>query len=79
MLMHYFLIQELFGGKLYRNLDIGLVSSTMTEVWLAGMTLPKNNGPADGLKNGHKSVIAGVDHVAFAPSKSRPKRIRIPS
>lgn len=75
MLMHYFLIQELFGGKLYRNLDIDLVSSTMTEVWMAGMNVPA--APANGTKNGHKHKSNGVDHLALASSKSRPKRTRI--
>ena len=76
MLMHYFLIQELFGGKLYRNLDLDAVSSTMTEIWLAGMNVPAGAGA---LRNGDRSIASDVDQIAFVPSKSRPKRIRIPS
>ncbi len=40
MVVYHFLIQELFGGKHYHDIDIDQASVTLTEMWLRGM-LPR--------------------------------------
>ncbi|MBI4463797.1 MAG: TetR/AcrR family transcriptional regulator [Acidobacteria bacterium] len=37
MVVYYALVQELFGGKLWRRFDTKHVSQTLTEIWLEGM------------------------------------------
>ena len=37
MFVYHFMIQELFGGKKYQDLDIEEVSETLTDIWLRGM------------------------------------------
>jgi len=38
MVTYHFLIQELFGGKRQRKFDPRMVSETLTDIWLQGMT-----------------------------------------
>ncbi len=40
MVVYHFLIQELFGGKHYHDIDVDQASATLTEMWLRGM-LPR--------------------------------------
>jgi TetR/AcrR family transcriptional regulator len=37
MFVYHFMVQELFGGKKYQDLDIDNVSETLTDIWLRGM------------------------------------------
>jgi AcrR family transcriptional regulator len=38
MSLHYFMVQELFGGSQQRDFDLKQVCNTVTAVWLGGMT-----------------------------------------
>jgi len=38
MVTYHFLIQELFGGKRFTKFDPRVVSATLTDIWLRGMT-----------------------------------------
>jgi AcrR family transcriptional regulator len=40
MFFYHFLIQELFGGKKVQDYDVKIVSRTLTDLWLSGMTAP---------------------------------------
>ncbi|MBI4463499.1 MAG: TetR/AcrR family transcriptional regulator [Acidobacteria bacterium] len=44
MVIYHILIQELFGGKHYKDFDPQHVSETLTDIWLEGMKVqPKEN------------------------------------
>ena len=49
MVTYHFLIQELFGGKRHAKYDLHIVSETLTDIWLQGMTR------VDGRKTGGRS------------------------
>jgi AcrR family transcriptional regulator len=70
MLMHHFLIQELFGGKHYQKFDIEKVSAIFTKIWLAGM---ENTAVKDGSANGHFVAHTHGDFRKVKPSKARLK------
>ena len=66
MLMHYFLMQELFGGKHYQHFHYQKVAEELTRIWLAGMR--KNN-----TKNGRNPLqtsAASADHHVVRTSKT---------
>jgi AcrR family transcriptional regulator len=70
MLMHHFLIQELFGGKHYQKFDVEKVSATFTQIWLAGM---ENTAVQDRATNGHFAGHTNGDFRRLKPSKARLK------
>jgi AcrR family transcriptional regulator len=37
MFVYHFMVQELFGGKKYQDLDVDEVSETLTDIWLRGI------------------------------------------
>lgn len=43
MIVHHFLIQELFGGKRYQKFDARHVVDTLTDIWLRGMLTANGN------------------------------------
>ena len=57
MVVYHYLIQELFGGKKFKDFDAKHVADTLTDIWLSGMTtavektVPKN-GAAKSVSNG---------------------------
>jgi hypothetical protein len=53
MIMHHFLIQELFGGKHYQDFDLEKVSRTITQIWLAGMV--KSGGTEESINSIHRN------------------------
>ncbi len=53
MIVYHFLVQELFGGKTYKEYDDRQVSEVLADIWLQGMVShPSHNG--NGHHNGHK-------------------------
>jgi hypothetical protein len=67
MIMHHFLIQELFGGKHYQDFDTEKVSKTLTQIWLAGMV--KSGVPEHNANSLHRNG----DLSSLKPSKNRLK------
>jgi AcrR family transcriptional regulator len=61
MFVYHFMIQELFGGKKYQDMDIDEVSETLTDIWLRGMLTEEDVQPASGVtsKRGAKSGASG--------------------
>jgi AcrR family transcriptional regulator len=70
MLMHHFLIQELFGGKHYQKFEIEKVSATLTQIWLAGM---ENTAVQDHSVNGKFAGHINGDFGRLKTSKARLK------
>jgi AcrR family transcriptional regulator len=50
MFFYHFLIQDLFGGKKVQQFDPQVVSRTLTDLWLQGITAPSVN------RNGHHAT-----------------------
>lgn len=47
MALHYFLVQELFGGSQVQKFDLKEVCRTVTDIWLAGMTVGQTDAAVD--------------------------------
>lgn len=52
MVVYHFLIEELFVGEQYQDLDATQVAKTLTQIWLAGMQNPVTSNGKNG-SNGH--------------------------
>ncbi len=55
MMAYHFLVQELYGGKRYRQFDAGKVCDTMVNIWLEGMQ-PRAVPTSTGSGNGHNAA-----------------------
>jgi len=52
MFVYHFMVQELFGGKKYQDLDVDEVSETLTDIWLRGiMTAEEQRSSAKGARD----------------------------
>ncbi len=45
MIVYHSLIQEIYGGKRYRDFDVKEVSETLTDIWLGGMEIRDGQNP----------------------------------
>ncbi len=52
MMVYHFLIQEMFVGEPYQNLDAAQVAKRLSQIWLAGMQNPVTSNGKNG-SNGH--------------------------
>jgi AcrR family transcriptional regulator len=45
MVVYHSLIQEIYGAKRYQDFDVKVVSETLTDIWLGGMTVRNSQNP----------------------------------
>ena len=73
MTLHYFLVQELFGGSQQREFDLKMVCRTITETWLGGVAaekrMPANGNTSKGPKPPSKSWPAKTSQKAELVSR----------
>jgi AcrR family transcriptional regulator len=67
MFVYHFMIQELFGGKKYQDMDVEEVSATLTDIWLRGMVVEDQAESAANTRGKHsKTRNHTVGHVTPA-------------